>query len=369
MKVKFTDLSGEFIQLKKALTKIFIRVGKTGQYVLGNELEKFEKNVKKFLKVKYVIGVGNWTEGMGLVCKALDLKKNDEIITVSNSFVATCGALAYNNVKPVLVDVNEDLNINPAKVIKKITRKTKAIMPVHLSGIPSSIFQLKKICKNKKLLLIEDAAHAFGSKLNNKFLGTIGDIGIFSLHPRKNFHVFGDGGIIVTNNKRIYTKLKLLRNHGLLNRDEAIIWGTNSRLDNMQAAFGNLMLKKINILNQKHINISKYYSKNLKKYVQTPIYNLKASNPTFHQYIIRTKHRNKLMKYLKKSGVETAIHYPNPIHKQQAYIKTFGRISLPMTEKYSKQILSLPMHHSLKKKQIQHVVKCIASFFDLKYYK
>lgn len=363
MIVKFTELNKEFHQLKKNLTKSFLKVGKTGQFVFGQELDRFEKEVQKFLKVKYALGVGNWTEGMGLVCKALNFKQSDEIITVSNSFVATCGAIAYNNIKPVLVDINEDLNIDPRQVIKKITKNTKAVMPVHLSGIPSSMNELKKICEKRKLVLIEDAAHSFGSKLNNKFVGTIGDVGIFSLHPRKNFHVFGDGGIIVTNNKQIYKKLKLLRNHGLINRDEAVIWGTNSRLDNIQASFGNLMLKKINLWNKKHLNIANYYTKNLKKYVQVPIYDLNISNPTFHQYIIRTKKRNELSKYLKTRGIETAVHYPNPIHKQRAYINSYGKISLPITEKYSKQILSLPIHNSLNKKKIVYVVECIKNFF------
>ena len=154
-----------------------------------------------------------------------------------------------------------------------------------------------------------------------------------------------------------------MRNHGLINRDEAAIWGTNSRLDNIQASFGNLMLKKINLWNKKHLNIANYYTKNLKKYVQVPIYDLNISNPTFHQYIIRTKKRNALSKYLKTRGIETAIHYPNPIHKQRAYISSYGKISLPITEKYSKQILSLPIHNSLNKKKIEYVVKCIKNFF------
>tara|TARA_B100000989_G_scaffold283614_1_gene249654 strand:- start:9448 stop:10554 length:1107 start_codon:yes stop_codon:yes gene_type:complete len=363
MKIKFTDFISEYKSQKKSFHKSLDVVGKKGQYILGDELKVFENNVKKFLKVKYVIGVGNWTEGMGLVCKALDLKKDDEIITVSNSFIATCGAIAYYGCKPVLADVGKDLNIDCDSILKKITRKTKAIMPVHLSGIPAQIDMIKKICKKKKLYFIEDAAHAFGAKFKNKFIGTLGDVGIFSLHPRKNFHVLGDGGLITTNNKQLFNKISLLRNHGLKNRDTTLIWGTNSRLDNFQASIANNMLKTINKINKKHLIIAEYYNANLKNFVQIPIYDKKLVVPTFHQYIIRTKFRDKLKKFLKSHGIETAIHYPKPIHKQKAYIKEFGKIKLLNTEKYSGQILSLPIHNWIKPSDLKYIVDTISLFF------
>ena len=362
-KINFTNLQKEFLSLENELVKTFKRIGKEGDFILGKELKKFEDNVKKFLKVKYVVGVGNWTEGMIMVCKALNFKDDDEIITVSNSFVATCGAIAYAGCKPILVDVDETLNINIDLIKRKITKKTKAIMPVHLSGIPSNLEKIKSIIKRKKILLIEDAAHAFGSKYKNKYLGTIGDIGIFSLHPRKNFHVLGDGGLIVTNNKKIYRKIKLLRNHGLKNRDVSLYWGTNSRLDNIQAGFGNIMLKNIKKWNKKHLDIAEFYNKNLKGYVKLPVYNKKISTPTFHQYIIRTNKRDALRKYLSKKGIVTAIHYPTPIHMQKSFISNYKKIELVMTEKYSKEILSLPIHPYLKTYELKHIVNSIKKFF------
>lgn len=369
MKVEFTHFKKEFKTLKSNLIKSLIKVGGRGEYVFGKELEKFEQNVKRFLDAKYVLGVGNWTEGMIILCKAMGLKKNDEIITVSNSFIATCGAIAYAGCKPILVDIGDDLNMNEKLIEKKINSKTRAIMPVHLSGIPANLDNISKIAKKNKVLLIEDAAHAFGAKYKNKHVGTVGDVGIFSLHPRKNFHVFGDGGLIVTNNKMLYEKMLLLRNHGLKNRDNSIIWGTNSRLDNLQASFGNIMIKKIKLWNERQLNIANYYSKHLKKFVVVPIYNTEISKPTFHQYIIRTSFRDKLQKFLKDKGIETAIHYPIPIHKQKAYVDTFGKITLKKTEIFSEEILSLPMHHSLTKLQLKYVVKMIKLFFDLKYKK
>ena len=363
MNVPFVYFSREYKFLKKQLNNKFNKLGSKGQYVLGEELKLFEENIKKLLKVKYVLGVGNWTEGMIILIKALGYKPNDEIITVSNSFIATCGAIAFAGLKPQLVDVDDDLNIDVNQIEKKINKRTKAIMPVHLSGIPANMNALMKICKKYKLDLIEDAAHAFGTKLNGKSLGTIGNVGVFSLHPRKNFHVLGDGGLIVTNNKSIYYKILLMRNHGLINRDESLIWGTNSRLDNLQAGFGNIMIKHINNWNKQQINIAKKYTLNLKDIVQTPIYKAKESNPTFHQYIIRTNYRDKLQNFLTKNKINTAIHYPFPIHSQKAFKNHYGIIKLPNTEKFSKQILSLPINPFMKKKEVDYVIKKIKEFF------
>ena len=366
MRVTFTNLPKEYNNLKKELRKKFDKIGSTGQYVLGSELKLFEKNIEKFLKVKHVIGVGNWTEGTIMVLKALGYKSGDEIITVSNSFIATCGAIAYAGMIPKLIDVSDDLNINVNQIQKKITKTTKAIMPVHLSGIPANLSKIKNICKKNNLDLIEDAAHAFGTKYKNKFLGTIGDVGVFSLHPRKSFHILGDGGLVVTNNTRLYKKILLMRNHGLKSRDESIVWGTNSRLDNLQAGFGNVMLKKISYWNRKQLQIAKIYSKKLNKVVKVPIFDSKISNPSFHQYIIRTKFRDSLKKFLKENNIDTAIHYPIPIHKQKAYKKKFGKLKLPLTEKYSKEILSLPINPFMKKNEINYVIKKIYEFFKEK---
>ena len=366
MIVKFTNFPEEFKILKKELFNKFNKIGSKGHYVLGEELRNFESNVQKFLKVKHVLGVGNWTEGTVMVLKALGYKRGDEIITVSNSFIATCGAIAYEGLIPKLVDIGDDLNIDVKKIEKQITKRTKAIMPVHLSGIPSDLDKLSKICKKKKLHLIEDAAHAFGTKYKNNYIGTIGDVGIFSLHPRKSFHVLGDGGLIITNNTKLYKKILLLRNHGLKNREESLIWGTNSRLDNLQAGFGNIMLKKISSWNKKQLNIAKKYSINLSKKLKTPIFNLKISNPTFHQYIVRTKLRDELKSFLSKNKIDTAIHYPIPIHKQIAYKKKFGNIKLPITEKFSKEILSLPINPHMTDQEVNFVIKKVNEFFEIR---
>lgn len=366
MKIRFTNFTREFEVLKLELNKKFNDIAKKGQYILGDELRIFEKKIENFLKVKHVLGVGNWTEGAVMVLKALGYKSGEEIITVSNAFIATCGAISYAGLVPKLVDVGENLNIDVNLIQKKITKKTRAIMPVHLSGIPADLDALKKICKNNNLDLIEDAAHAFGTKYKNDYIGTVGDVGIFSLHPRKNFHVLGDGGLIITNNTNLYKKIFLMRNHGLKNRDRSIVFGTNSRLDNLQAGFGNIMLKKIRIWNKIQFKIARKYSENLNIFLKTPIYEPKISNPSFHQYIIRTKYRNNLKKFLNKNNIETAIHYPIPVHMQYAYKKQFGNIYLPMTEKFSKEILSLPINPHMTELEVDYVIKKIQEFFKNK---
>jgi len=366
MRITFTNFPKEYKILKKELIQKLDKIGSLGQYVLGDELKIFEKKIEKLLRVKHVLGVGNWTEGTVMVFKALGYKKGDEIITVSNSFIATCGAISYSGLTPKLVDVGEDLNIDVDKIKNKINKKTRAIMPVHLSGIPSNLDVLKRICKKKRLHLIEDAAHAFGTKYKNKFIGTVGDVGIFSLHPRKSFHVLGDGGLIVTNNTKLFKKILLIRNHGLKNRDESILWGTNSRLDNLQAGFGNIMLKRLSSWNKKQLEIAKKYTKNLSNKIKTPIFNLKISNPSFHQYIIRTQLRDELRFFLKKNKIETAIHYPIPIHKQIAYKTEFGNVKLPLTEKFSKEILSLPINPYMTNDEVNFVIKKVNEFFEIR---
>tara|TARA_B100001057_G_scaffold494014_1_gene589690 strand:- start:9381 stop:10481 length:1101 start_codon:yes stop_codon:yes gene_type:complete len=366
VRVKFTKFPEEFRKLEKDFIKSFKRIGRKGEYILGKELLNFEKKIQKFLNVKYVLGVGNWTEGAVMVFKALELKDNKEIITVSNSFIATCGAISYAGLKPILVDISDDLNIDVNNITKKINKNTRAIMPVHLSGIPANMDKIRKICLEKNLLLIEDAAHAFGTKYKDKYLGTMGDVGIFSLHPRKNFHVLGDGGLIVTNNSKLYKKIKLIRNHGLINRDNSMIWGTNSRLDNIQAGFGNVMLKRIKVWNKKQLIIAKKYISSLKSYVEVPKYNDQISNPTFHQFIIKTQKRDQLKNYLKSFNIDTAIHYPVPIHLQDVFLKSYGKVKLPKTEKYSKRILSLPINPHMSNLEVNYVIDKVIKFFKKK---
>ena len=361
MKISFVNLKREFNLIEKKLIKDFLEVGNTGQYVNGKNLNDFERKIAKFLGVKYCIGVSSWTDGAIITFKALSLKNTDEVITPSNSFLASCGAIVAAGGTPVLADVDETYNLSYESALKLISKKTKVIMPVHLYGTPcEDIFKLKDLCRKKRIVLIEDAAQSIGAKIQNKMTGAIGDIGIFSLHPLKNLGIYGDGGIISTNNKKIYEKLLLLRNHGLKNRDTALCWGYNARLSDLNAKFASTKLNYLNNWNKKHRTIAKYYSDNLDESIIKPKINPKNVS-VFHNYIIRVKNRDKLKKYLLQNGVQTSIHYPIPIHKQKPF-KNINKIKLKNVEKFSKQILSLPIYHTLSKKEINYVVKKINLF-------
>ena len=363
MKVPFVDLSREFKILRKDLIKTFDEVGKSGQYIRGERLEKFENKISKIIGCKYALGVSNWTEGALMIFKSLSIGKNDEVITVSHSFVATCGAIIAAEAKPVFVDINQDLLMDVNLIEKAITKKTKAIMPVHLSGIPCQMDKINFLAKKYKLHVIEDAAQAFGSKYKNKMVGNLGDIGCFSMHPLKNLGVYGDGGFITTNNKKLYNNIKILRHHGLKTRNQADIWGYNGKLDELQAAFANIKIKHIKDWKKKHQKIATYYDSHINNKIIKP--NKKyIKNTFFHNYIIRVKNRKSLIEFLKKNNVETAIHYPIPIHKQKAFKKMFKNIyKLKNTEKVSKEILSLPIYHALTKSEIAKVVNTINKFY------
>ena len=248
MSIRHNYLSEQF-QNSKKIFNLIDDVVKFNDFTLGRYVEKFEKEFCKYQKTKYAIGVGSGTDAIFLSLKALGIKEGDEVLTPTYSFYATAGAIATTGAKPVFVDVKNDLNIDENKIEQKITKKTKAIVPVHWSGRVCEMEKILKIAKKYGLFVVEDACHAIlAHDDNKKFAGNFGVTGCFSMHPLKNLNVWGDGGIITTNNKKIYEKLKLLRNHGLESRDNCKIYGYNSRLDTIQAAVGLEMIKKIHLI-------------------------------------------------------------------------------------------------------------------------
>ena len=265
MSIKHNYLSEQFENSKKIFNLIENTV-KFNDFTLGRYLEKFETKFCKNQKAKYSIGVGSGTDAIFLSLKALGIKDGDEVITPAYSFYATAGAIVNTGAKPIFVDIKEDLNIDENKIEKKITKKTKAIVPVHWSGRICNMKKIIEIAKKYKLFIVEDACHAIlAHDDKNKYAGNFGITGCFSMHPLKNLNVWGDGGIITTNNKAIYKKLKLLRNHGLISRDNCKIYGYNSRLDTIQAAVGLEMIKKINHITKKRIQNAKYLNLRLNK--------------------------------------------------------------------------------------------------------
>ena len=363
MIVPFVDLGLHYKNLRKEILEKFDSLSKKGKYILGDELLKFEKEFSNYCGTKFAIGLGNGSDALTFSLLALNIGKGDEVIVPGNSFIATAWTVANVGAKIVFADVNEDFNINYKSIESLITKKTKAIIPVHLTGKIADMPNINKISKKYGVQIIEDAAQSAGASLKNKKSGSFGITGCFSLHPLKNLHVHGDGGIITTNNKKIYNFIKKIRNHGLKNRNECEFWGYNSRLDNIQAGIARIKLKKLDQINKRFIEIAETYSNELRNFFKVP-----EKDPDrvsiYHRYIIQFKQRDKLMTFLKKNNIETRINYPIPLHLQPAAKNLlYKKGDLPLTEKQSKTILSLPIYAELSDRKLEYVINKIKKYF------
>ena len=364
MKIPYVDLAYKN-RSKKELVGIFKKVLDIGEYVGGREIIKFEKNISKFCNTKYAVALNSGTDALTIALHLLNVRKGDEVITTPNSFIASTAVIVHVGAKPIFVDVLDDQNIDPSKIEKVISNKTKVIMPVHLSGRMCQMDKIMKIANKHNLKVVEDAAQAIGSKYKNKMSGSYGQIGCFSAHPLKNLSALGDAGYLTTNNYKYYKKCKSLINHGMENRNVIKNFGYVSRMDNLQAAFLNLKFKKLkNIIKIRRRN-AKIYEKELNKRFIKINFERKEEFNTYHTFVIQTKNRNNLKKYLESKGVFTSIHYPIPIHLQPA-AKKFGykKGDFINAEKQSTQILTLPINEKLRAKEIKTICKLINKFVE-----
>lgn len=346
-------------QLKKIdgeIDRAIKRVLNSGKLILGQEVINFEKNFSRYVGVKLGVGVNSGTDALKISLRALDIGPGDEVITVSNTAVPTVSALRELGAIPKFVDVKDDFTINENLIKKKITAKTKAILPVHLFGQPGDMPAILNIAKKYKLKVIEDCCQAHGAKINGQNVGAFGDISCFSFYPTKNLGAYGDGGIILTNNKNLAETCRALRMYGMKHGYYSEREGYNSRLDEIQAAILNVKLKYLNQWNKRRKKIAEFYLKNIKNpKIILPKINKNATN-SFHLFVIRTKFRNLLEKYLKVNNIGYGIHYPCPIHLQKAYkFLGYKKGDLPITEKYSKQILSLPTFPELTIAELKYI--------------
>ncbi len=365
MKVRYSYLPQQFEKIDDLLFKIkkFI---KTGDFTLGKPLKEFEKKFAKLMNVKYAIGVNSGTDAIKLSLKALGIGPGDEVITASNTFIATVGAISEIGAKPVLVDCDDTFCMDVNLIEKLITNKTKAIVPVHFTGYMTDMEKLSKIAKRYGLFVIEDACQSILASQNKRIAGTWGETGCFSLHPLKNLNVWSDGGVIITNKKSIYKKLQLLRNHGLKNRDEIEILGYNSRLDTIQAVVGNWLIPKTKDIAKKRIRNANYYDKKFIKIdgIKIPP-RPKNMKIVFHLYIVFAKDRDKLLKYCLKRNIEAKIHYPIPLYQQKALKKLcYKKGAFPVTDYHSKNIITFPVDQHLKKNELDYVIQTVKEFYE-----
>lgn len=364
--IQFIDFNRKYLRYKKKINSSIERVFKRGWFIAGPERIDFEKSFSKYLGVKYAIGVNSGTDSIALALKAIGIKLGDEVITVSNTATPTISAIRIAGAKPVFVDVNEDtLNIDPKLIEEKVTSKTKAILPVHLYGYPADMDAICKLADKYNLYIVEDSCQAHGAKFKGNFLGAIGDVGCFSFYPTKNLGAFGDAGIIVTNNKKIAENVRLLRNFGEVVKYKNKIEGVNSGLDEIQASFLNWELKELKKWNQERKKLADMYLKELKYLpIVLPSKGNFDYNRVWHLFVIQTTKRDELKSFLKDQGIETSIHYPMPVFKQEAYqFLGYTEKDLPVTSRMVNNILSLPLYPELKISEVKIICKAIRTFF------
>ena len=371
---EFFSLKPEINLLKNQILKEIEKVLDSGKFIMSNNVKEFEELICNYFGVKYAISVNSGTDALVISLRACGIKPSDEVITTPFTFFATAEAISIIGAKPVFVDIEMDtFNINPDLIEQKITQKTRAILPVHLFGLPANMDKIMQIARKYNLIVIEDNAQAFGAevKVNGQFkkTGSIGNCGAFSFFPTKNLGAYGDGGIITTNDEQVYNLASMLKNHGSKVKYYNEIFGYNSRLDEIQAAILKVKLKYIEEFNQSRIKIANRYTELLREiedYILPPYFDKDNYKHVFHQYSVLVKkgNRDELRQYLKNNGIDTFVYYPYPIHKLPPYKEM--NYNLPVTEEVSNKILSLPMYHFMDLDNVDYVVSVIKSWVSEK---
>ncbi|RJR24517.1 DegT/DnrJ/EryC1/StrS family aminotransferase [Candidatus Microgenomates bacterium] len=368
MNVSFIDFKREYLEIKEEIDNAVNKVLESGWFVLGKEVEAFEKEFASYCGVNYCYGVNSGTDALYLSLRALGLNPKDEVIIPVNTFIASALAVSQLGAIPVFVDVDEKTgNIDPAKIEKKIGYATKAIMAVHLYGQIADMKEILTLAKRHQLLVIEDACQAHGATYEGKKAGGFGDIAAFSFYPTKNLGAYGDAGAVVTKNDQLAEKIKLLRNYGQKEKYYHEIKGVNSRMDELQAAILRVKLRYLDAWVKKRREIVARYNRQL---ADLPLTLPKEKENRFHSYylyVIRTAERDALMGYMKEKGIGALIHYPAPLHLQRAYRELkYKDGDFPLAEKFCKEIISLPLYPQIKEEEVDYVCQSIRSFFNEK---
>jgi dTDP-4-amino-4,6-dideoxygalactose transaminase len=363
-KVRFVGYSRQYQQLKSEFNRVFEEVMSGGDFILRRHLEEFEKRIANYVGTKYAIGVNTGTDALYLSCHALGFGPGDEVITVAHTFVATVGAIVQCGATPILIDIRDDYNMDPEQIEKVITPKTKGIIPVHLNGHSCQMDRIMQIAKKYNLKVIEDAAQALGAEFKGKKCGSFGDIGIFSFYPAKMLGAPGDGGMVCTNDDILARKIKAFRDNGRVESVNVIeCFGWCSRLDNLHAAILNMKFNYFPKWIERRRQIAKLYDeglKGIKGLIPHPSSN-KDYFDVYQNYVIRTERRDELANYLRNNGIEILISWPVPLHKQKAL--GLGHFKLPITEKISNEVISLPMYPELTDQEVRLVIDTVKEFF------
>lgn len=362
-KIMPNRLDRGFYQHQEELEAKALEVLRSGWYVLGNEVKNFEKEFAEYVGAKHCVGLASGLDALWIAFRILGIGAGDEVIVQGNTYIASVMGITMNGATPVFVEPDEYFNIDADRIEEKITNKTKAVLVVHLYGQASNMEPIVDICKKYKLRLVEDCAQSHGAKFKGQQTGTFGDIGCFSFYPSKNLGAFGDAGAIVTNDDTIADNTRVFRNYGSEKRYYNKVVGANSRLDEIQAGFLRVRLKYLNDLAEEKRVICERYLNELKndKIILPQIRN--GSTHIWHQFVIKSEYRDELIKYLDERNIGTIIHYPIPPHLSEAYqYLGMKEGSLPITEKYAKSVLSIPLYNGMTKEEQDYVIKTINTF-------
>ena len=361
--IKFVDLNVQYESIKKDINNAIQEVLDSGRFVLGEKLELFEREFSDFCNSSYAVGTNNGTTALHLALVASGIGKGDEVITAPNTFIATCEAISYTGAIPKFVDMRQDTyNIDADKLEKAITGKTKAIMPVHLYGQPADMKHIMEIAEKHNLMVIEDAAQAHGA-LHHKKNIPFSDVGCFSFYPGKNLGAYGEGGMVVTQDKELYEKMWIYRDHGQEKKNVHKYIGYNYRLEEIQAAILRVKLRHLDAWTEMRRKNAKLYNELFSgSDVISPV-EKDYNRHVYHLYVVRVKNRQKLIGHLNSKGIHTGIHYPTPVHLTEAYSNLgYKKGSFPIAEQCADEILSLPMYPELKEEEIKTVVREIRDF-------
>ena len=363
MKINANVLDRQYFMHQSEYEEKVLEVLRSGYYVLGNELKQFESEFAEYIGANHCVGLANGLDALWISIKLLGIKENDEVLVQSNTYIATVMGITMNGAKPIFVEPNVFHNMDDSNLESYITSNTKAILVTHLYGQATKLDKILEVCERYNLTLIEDCAQSHGAKYKNKMTGSIGYVGCFSFYPSKNLGCFGDGGAIVTNDEKFAEKVKIFRNYGSQKRYYNETIGTNSRLDELQAALLRVKLKHLNELSVEREQLAL----RILNEVDNPLIELPKVDHdcthVWHLFVVRSKKRNKLMHYLSEHEIQTLIHYPIPPHLQDAY-KYLGYKNgdFPICEELSNQVLTLPLFNGMTKDELDYLIHTLNQF-------
>ena len=363
MKVMPNRMDRGFYQYQKEFEDKALEVLRSGWYVLGKEVSSFEEEFASYVGTKYCVGLASGLDALWIAFRLLHIGRGDEVLVQGNTYIASVMGITMNDATPIFIEPDEHYGMNPEKLEEAITDKTKAILVTHLYGMASKMDKIVAICKKYNLKLVEDCAQSHGARFNGKMTGSFGDIGCFSFYPSKNLGAFGEGGAITTNDPEIDRACRTFRNYGSQKRYYNEVVGTNSRLDEIQAGLLRVRLSHLDELTEEKRRIANTYNKELcNPKIKLPTL-AEGATCVWHQYVIRSDERDRLIEYLNKKEIGTIIHYPVPPHLQECYKSLGHKIGdYPITEKLAKTVLSIPMYNGMTKEEQDYVIDSINAF-------